>query len=375
MNDNLDQAREGCSLIDRTLQQKLLSLNYDKSRFLIIGSEKFRKKTLKEVEKNPMKMGTGSVSHSKSEKYLGDLINEKGCAQSITDTIKERTRKLRSKCDDIIQIADSPIMGGLNCGAIAFRLYEAQIISSLLHNCESWIGINDKHVQLLQKFQEEFIRKVLRLPLSSPKALMNYDTGLWPMEWRIKYKKLNFVRGIMLKSYSNITKKVLYQEFLNKIDGLATECNHICIDLNLNVILTNTVTKNTIKRAVLERIKRDNERAILNSKKVKDRLFDDDQANNLYLNTMSIAQCRLWFRYRARGIAGVKANAKSSFTDLSCRYCDAGSTESQEHLHGCDGFRFERRGLNMDSLWGKLQFWRRFGGRLAAVAGGSPSGG
>ena len=90
---------------------------------------------------------------------------------------------------------------------------------------------------------------------------------------------------------------------------------------------------------------------------------------------MSIAQCRLWFRYRARGIAGVKANAKSSFTDLSCRYCDAGSTESQEHLHGCDGFRFERRGLNMDSLWGKLQFWRRFGGRLAAVAGGSPSGG
>ena len=84
-----------------------------------------------------MKMGLGVVSQSKSEKYVGDFINEKGCVQTITDTIKERTRKLISKCDDIIQIIDPPLMGGFNCGSVAFNLYEAQIISSLLHNCES----------------------------------------------------------------------------------------------------------------------------------------------------------------------------------------------------------------------------------------------
>ena len=38
---------------------------------------------------------------------------------------------------------------------------------------------------------------LFRLPSSVPKAIMQYDTGLWPMEWRIKYKKLNFVRGII----------------------------------------------------------------------------------------------------------------------------------------------------------------------------------
>ena len=57
--------------IDRTLKQKLLSLNYDKSRFLIIGSKKFKKKTIKEIKKNPKKMGLGVVSQSKSEKYVG----------------------------------------------------------------------------------------------------------------------------------------------------------------------------------------------------------------------------------------------------------------------------------------------------------------
>ena len=47
MNDDIEQAREGCHKIDRTLKSKLLSANYDKSKFLIIGKEKFRKNTLK----------------------------------------------------------------------------------------------------------------------------------------------------------------------------------------------------------------------------------------------------------------------------------------------------------------------------------------
>ena len=34
MNDDIEQAREGCQKIDSTLKSKLLSANYDKSKFL-----------------------------------------------------------------------------------------------------------------------------------------------------------------------------------------------------------------------------------------------------------------------------------------------------------------------------------------------------
>ena len=51
MNDDIDQAREGCHKIDRTLKSKLLSANYDKSKFLLSGKEKFRKSTLETLEK------------------------------------------------------------------------------------------------------------------------------------------------------------------------------------------------------------------------------------------------------------------------------------------------------------------------------------
>ena len=37
-------------------------------------------------------------------------------------------RKLISKCDDIIELAENPIMGGLGNSTSAFKLYEATII-------------------------------------------------------------------------------------------------------------------------------------------------------------------------------------------------------------------------------------------------------
>ena len=61
-------------------------------------------------------------------------------------------------------------------------MYEATIIPALLHNCESWIGINNKHLKSLQDFQDKFIRKLLRLAKSTPKAIINWDIGFQNMQ-------------------------------------------------------------------------------------------------------------------------------------------------------------------------------------------------
>ena len=96
INDDIYQVREGCHKIDKTLKSKLLSANYDKSKFLIIGKEKFRKSTLETLEKDPLQMGGDEIEHSEQEQYLGDVINEKGCKESITATrIRKLIRKLK----------------------------------------------------------------------------------------------------------------------------------------------------------------------------------------------------------------------------------------------------------------------------------------
>ena len=71
------------------------------------------------------------------------------------------------------------------------------------------------------------------------------------------------------------------------------------------------------------------------SKKCGDRLTDDP-LDNTYLFYMPLPIARIYFKHRARSIAGVKVNNKGSFKDnLNCRFCDSDSEETQEHLEEC----------------------------------------
>ena len=94
---DLKEARVGCYKIDDTLKRKQLSVNYDKSKYILLGSRKFRKEAIKTLKKDPMMIG-----NAEKEKYLGDWIHEKGCRESISSTIKDRIQKLISKGEELI---------------------------------------------------------------------------------------------------------------------------------------------------------------------------------------------------------------------------------------------------------------------------------
>ena len=368
LNDNLDQAREACQKIDRILKRKQLSVNYDKSKFLIMGNSKFKKEVLKKIEKDPMVMGGKEILHSSVEKYLGDLIHEDGCEKSIKETVKRRIQGLISKADEIIQIAESPVMSGLGNATIAFRLYEAQIIPSLLHNAESWIGITDKIINDLQDFQDKFTRKVLRLPPSTTKAIYQWDSGLMSMKWRIAQKKLMFVNKIMQKDHSNIARKTLLQEGLNNIEGLGHECREIAHSIGLPNLVCVTRSKKEIKAAVKQQDRLEVRQRVESSKKVQSRLSDNPEDHS-YLNKMPLHTARVWIRVRAYAIKGVKMNQKRSFKDdLNCRFCNTKVPETQEHLESCAGMEYERWGLDLALREGQLKFWMRVTVKLSKLA-------
>ena len=365
MSNTVEQARDGSQKIDELLKQKLLSLNYDKSKYILLGNRKAKNRMKKELRKQPMKMGEEILENSVMEKYLGDIIHEKGCEESITATIKERMRKLTPKCEEIIQIANSSIMGGLRNSNIAFKLFEALVIQPLLHNCASWIGITEKHIKELQKFQNKFVRRVLHLPHSVTQAILDWDVGVWPMGWRIKERKLNFVRQILLKDNENIAKQTLQQEMATGLNGLAHECNNICNEIDIPEVTNNNVlSKRQIKSQIQEAITEQNKNNMQSFRKVSDRMSDDPLGTN-YLDRMGLTHSRIWIRYRARAIKGIKANHKRSWkSDLKCRFCDDNILETQEHLEECRGLSWERRNLRMDTEGGKINFFKRLEKKL-----------
>ena len=117
----------------------------------------------------------------------------------------------------------------------------------------------------------------------------------------------------------------------------------------------NSHSKKDIKEAIKEKIMNEFADEMKKSTKVKDRLTDNPEDNS-YINTMSLSRVRVWLRFRARAIAGVKGNFKHSLTNnMGCRLCLRDHEETQEDLQQCEGTVFERRGID---------FWRRMTKRM-----------
>ena len=141
---------------------------------------------------------------------------------------------------------------------------------------------------------------------------------------------------ILQRGDDNIAKNTIIQERASGIKGLGYECNNICNEINISEITENNVLskkqiKSTIQNAVDER----NKTEMLSFKKLADRVSEDPNENK-YLDRMGLTHSRIWIRYRARAIKGIKAIHKRSWkNDLDCRFCDDKILETQEHLGGC----------------------------------------
>ena len=147
-------------------------------------------------------------------------MSELGCKQSIDNTIKYRMQKLTSKVNNILLIADATQLGAEGTSAPAIKLIEAQVMSRLLFNCESWIGITEAQINELQSFQDNFLKKLLHLPVSTPtKAILHWDYGMKMVKWRIAKIKLMFVRKMRLDKSDNICKRALTNEITIGTNG------------------------------------------------------------------------------------------------------------------------------------------------------------
>ena len=72
------------------MESKLLDFNLNKSFYIIIGKEKWKKKIRSELEASPLTLCGLRMKEVTSKKLLGDFLNQAGNSQSILTTIKKR---------------------------------------------------------------------------------------------------------------------------------------------------------------------------------------------------------------------------------------------------------------------------------------------
>ena len=107
------------------------------------------------------------------------MIKGAYCVDSIARTIKKVKEILQQRCEEFLIITIHGLMAGMGNSKTGITLFEALVILSLLFNCESWIGINETHINTLQSFQDPFISRLLHLPMiGTAKSLLRMDGGM-----------------------------------------------------------------------------------------------------------------------------------------------------------------------------------------------------
>ena len=94
--------------------------------------------------------------------------------------------------------------------------------------------------------------------------------------------------------------------------------------------------------------------------KVRDIIMPQKKVRRNYLANQTLADARIWFRYRSQIIDNIKGNRSSNWTGrMQCRHCTTGARETQQHIKECTFFRKYRETLDLSKGGEKLIFWRK----------------
>ena len=107
-------------------------------------------------------------------------------------------RKTESIIVNIKKMAKEEDIGELSTDA-RLLIYEKTAVPTILYNLEVWTQINQRTMERIERIQAKIIKRILELPESTPYWGLIKETGVWPMEQRIKYQRLMLYEN-MVKS-------------------------------------------------------------------------------------------------------------------------------------------------------------------------------
>ena len=99
------------------------------------------------------------------------------------------------------------MMAGNDHFEMGTLLRNSCLVSSMIFNCEAWYGVTLKQINLLEKEDENLMRKVLGCPSKTPIHLMYLELGWQPLRFIIQSRRLNFLKYILNQQETSLVKQ------------------------------------------------------------------------------------------------------------------------------------------------------------------------
>ena len=106
-------------------------------------------------------------------------------------------------------------------------LWETCVITSLIYNCSTWVGIGKEEIRAVEGLQDYFLRMLWGTGPGAPRMALRADTGTRSMESRIWCEKIMLIFHISHLKDGDLAKDMLEEQVANNWPGLAKEVEEL----------------------------------------------------------------------------------------------------------------------------------------------------
>jgi hypothetical protein len=304
--------------------RKKMTFNNEKSNYQIL---KFSNQKAEEIKE---KVKKGTISRTKTYKYLGDIINEAG---NYKEAIQSRSNKQNYI---ITMLKDHATKSGPMYTQVIQKLFDAIVIPILTYNTETWSNITKEETEKIEKIQKNILLKIYQMPQSTPYNAFLSEVGIWPIQIYIKYKKLLFLHQLLKSEKERFARIILIEQQKNSIpkcwySEIKVLSNQLQVNVDFEEVMNYTKNewKKYINKAINKRISKE-----LEETGTKGRFMDGTNRRKRYIDSGNVKTTTGIMRIRLNMVE-VKCNYKGKYKgNLTCPMCKI-ENDTTEHLFDC----------------------------------------
>ena len=213
----------------------------------------------------------------------------------------------------------------------AFRLMrEGLLLGGLLNNVESWININQKDLEALEKPDVISMRKVLSSSGNPCKTFMMLELGILPVKFVIMKKRLQFLHYILNENTTSMIRQVFsaLEKDSRKGDFISlTNEDKINLDIELHNTEIQTMSKWKWKSYIKKKVKSAALKSLVyensSMKKTRNINFSSLDMSQYLRENVKLSLTKIVFSLRSKTI-DIKEYQPWKYSDDKCVKCKKG---------------------------------------------------
>ena len=275
----------------------------------------------KEKTDRQFKLGSMEIEECEKYKYLGMIVNNKNNLKGHIEEIKKKTE---AAYQTIMRVAGNAEFEEIEMEVI-WQLVENCIIPNITYGLEGCI-ITKAEIKILNSILDTILKRILKLPVTTPREPLYYETGIMDIEHTIMKNAINYVNRLDKKENKLLKEMQSAEHNRSWRKKIQKEMESLGI--------TNTKSKEEIRKKIKEQMITKLAKEGEKKSKTQYYLQNSQEPQNLkirkYMKTMNRHTTSTIIIARTRMIEA-KANYKGKYQNLNCRFCE-NTEETQTHI-------------------------------------------